>query len=265
MPARLRLRDSLALHRRLRPHARRPACVPLLLLRGALRQVPHVRHRVVRLPHPVPSVLVIGIAQVPAALRIGVGFGDGRRADDEALEVGELRDFPFVRPVAEREDRVAGIDTGGVREAMAAAHLVVEETFRFGRHTGVCLEARAITADYNPSEQQLTVYLGNQAPHMMRDIFARHLDLPEANVRVIARDVGGSFGIKVHVYPDEMAIVGVAKLLGRPIRYSADRLESMSTDIEPGDCGDAVGQDGADKECPHHEEVGPDGLLDCFG
>ena len=123
------------------------------------------------------------------------------------------------------------IDTGAVADVFASAHLVVEDTFRFGRHTGVCLEPRAITADYNASENQLTVYLANQAPHMMRDIFAKHLDIPEAHVRVIARDVGGSFGIKVHVYPDEMAVVGVAKLLGRPIRYSADRLESMSTDI----------------------------------
>jgi carbon-monoxide dehydrogenase large subunit len=123
------------------------------------------------------------------------------------------------------------LDTGGVGDVFAGAHLVVEDTFRFGRHTGVCLEPRAITADYDASEHQLTVYLANQAPHMMRDIFAKHLDMPESNVRVIARDIGGSFGIKVHVYPDEMAIVGIAKLLKRPIRYSADRLESMSTDI----------------------------------
>ena len=123
------------------------------------------------------------------------------------------------------------LDVGEVNAAMAGAHLVVEDTFRFGRHTGVCLETRAITADYNASENQLTVYLANQAPHMMRDIFAKHLEIPEANVRVIARDVGGSFGIKVHVYPDEMAIVGAARLLGRPVRYVADRLESMATDI----------------------------------
>ncbi len=124
-----------------------------------------------------------------------------------------------------------GVDTGAVQEAFARAHVVVEDTFRFGRHTGVCLEPRSITADYNASEGQLTVYMNNQAPHMMRDIFARHLEIPEANVRVITRDVGGSFGIKVHVYPDEMAVVGAAKLLGRPIRYNADRLESFSTDI----------------------------------
>ena len=124
-----------------------------------------------------------------------------------------------------------GVDTGEVAAAFAGAHLVVEDTFLMGRHTGVCLEPRAITADFNPAEQQLNVTMGTQAPHMMRDIFAKHLDLPESNVRVVARDVGGSFGIKVHVYPDEMAIVGAAKLLGRPIRYSADRLESMTTDI----------------------------------
>jgi len=139
---------------------------------------------------------------------------------------------PVIHP--ELGDNLAftrGIDTGQVAEALAGAHVVVEDTFRFGRHTGVCLEPRAITADYNASENQLTVYLANQAPHMMRDLFAKHLDIPEAHVRVIARDVGGSFGIKVHVYPDEMAVAGIAKLLGRPIRYAADRLESMSTDI----------------------------------
>ena len=139
---------------------------------------------------------------------------------------------PVIHP--ELGDNLAftrSIDTGQVAEAIAGAHVLVEDTFRFGRHTGVCLEPRAITADFNASEQHLTVYLGNQAPHMMRDLFAKHLDLPEAHVRVIARDVGGSFGIKVHVYPDEMAVAGIAKLLGRPIRYAADRLESMSTDI----------------------------------
>src|SRR3954469_2827734 len=91
-------------------------------------------------------------------------------------------------------------DTGGVDDAFAKA-VVVEETFHFGRHTGVCLEGRAILADYNAGEHSLTVYHATQAPHMMQDVFSRHLGIPEANVRVITKDVGGSFGIKVHVYP----------------------------------------------------------------
>ncbi len=122
-------------------------------------------------------------------------------------------------------------DTGGVDEAFAAADVVVEETFDFGRHTGVCLEMRSILADYNAAEHSLTVYHSTQAPHMMQDIFSRHLGIPEASVRVIARDVGGSFGIKVHVYPDEMATAALSVMLRRPVKFVADRLESFATDI----------------------------------
>jgi carbon-monoxide dehydrogenase large subunit len=122
-------------------------------------------------------------------------------------------------------------DTGGVDEAFASADVVVEETFHFGRHTGVCLEGRAILADYNAAEHSLTVYHSTQAPHMMQDIFSRHLNIPEGSVRVIARDVGGSYGIKVHVYPDEMATAALSVMLLRPVKFIADRLESFLSDI----------------------------------
>jgi carbon-monoxide dehydrogenase large subunit len=122
-------------------------------------------------------------------------------------------------------------DTGGVDEAFAAAALVVEDTFHFGRHTGVCLEGRAILADYNAGEHSLTVYHATQAPHMMQDIFSRHLGIPEANVRVIAKDIGGSYGIKVHVYPDEMATAAISVIMRRPVKFVADRLESFVSDI----------------------------------
>jgi carbon-monoxide dehydrogenase large subunit len=122
-------------------------------------------------------------------------------------------------------------DTGGVDEAFAKADVVVEETFHFGRHTGVCLEGRAILADYNAAEHSLTVYHATQAPHMMQDIFSRHLNIPEANVRVIAKDIGGAFGIKVHVYPDEMATAALSVMLRRPVKFVADRLESFLSDI----------------------------------
>ena len=122
-------------------------------------------------------------------------------------------------------------DTGGVDEIFARADLVVEDTFHFGRHTGVCPEGRAILADYNAAEHSLTVYHATQAPHMMQDIFSRHLNIPEANVRVIAKDIGGSYGIKVHVYPDEMATAALSVILRRPVKFVADRLESFLSDI----------------------------------
>lgn len=124
---------------------------------------------------------------------------------------------------------------GEVDAAFSSADLVVEETYVTGRHTGVCLEPRSILADFNPAERQLTVYHSTQAPHMMQNIFAKHLGLPETNVRVICRDVGGSFGIKVHTYADEVATCALAVMLKRPVKFVADRLESFVTDIHARD------------------------------
>ncbi|HTY78542.1 MAG TPA: xanthine dehydrogenase family protein molybdopterin-binding subunit [Candidatus Bathyarchaeia archaeon] len=121
--------------------------------------------------------------------------------------------------------------SGDAERAFRDADLVISETFTMGRHTGVTLEARAILADFDPSERRLTVYHSFQAPNMMQDILARHLNLPEHDVRVICKDVGGSFGIKVHIYPDEMATCALSVMLGRPVKFTADRLESFVSDI----------------------------------
>jgi len=123
------------------------------------------------------------------------------------------------------------IDAGAVDAAFAAADCVVEESYSFARHTGVCLEPRSILADFDSAAGSLTVHYSSQAPHMMKEIFARHFRLPESAVRVVCNDVGGSYGIKIHVYPDEMATVAIALLLGRPVKFIADRLESFVSDI----------------------------------
>jgi aerobic carbon-monoxide dehydrogenase large subunit len=126
-------------------------------------------------------------------------------------------------------------EAGHPDQGFAAADEIVEATFTFGRHTGVTNEPRAIVADWNPGEQRLTVYQGTQAPHMMQNLFAKHLGLAEHQVRVLTKDVGGSFGIKVHTYADEMATAALAKLLRRPVKFVADRLESFVTDIHARD------------------------------
>ena len=123
------------------------------------------------------------------------------------------------------------LDTGGVDAAFAAADAVAEATFEFGRHTGVTLEPRCQIADWNPGDQRLTVYHSQQAPHMMQDLYARQFGLEESAVRVICKDVGGSFGIKVHAYPDDFATVALSMLLRRPVKFVADRLESFTSDI----------------------------------
>ncbi len=148
------------------------------------------------------------------------------------MEQALSADTPVIHP--ELGDNLCfhrELDTGGVDEAFARADVVVEETFHFGRHTGVCLEGRVIVADYNAAEHTLTAYQATQAPHMMQDIFSRHLGIPEGQVRVVSKDVGGSFGIKVHVYPDEMATAALSVMLRRPVKFYADRMESFLTDI----------------------------------
>ena len=123
------------------------------------------------------------------------------------------------------------LDTRGVDEVFAAADVVFEDTYIFGRHTGVTLEPRCQLADWNPGEQKLTVHHSQQAPHMMQDLYCRQFDLQESQVRVLCADVGGSFGIKVHAYPDDFATVALSLLLARPVKFVADRLESFVSDI----------------------------------
>jgi carbon-monoxide dehydrogenase large subunit len=123
------------------------------------------------------------------------------------------------------------LETGAVDDAFARADAVVAETFTFARHTGVCPEPRSIVADFEPGERRLTLHCSSQVPHMMKEVVLRHFALTESDVRVLCRDVGGSYGIKIHVYSDEMAVVALALLLGRPVKFVADRLESFVSDI----------------------------------
>lgn len=123
------------------------------------------------------------------------------------------------------------IDRGAVDDAFASADIVLKEDFSFGRHTAVSLEPRALLADYDPGTQRLTIHTSSQVPHMIQAVFARTLGVPEHNVRIIAPDVGGSFGLKIHTFGDEVAATAASIELGRPVKFIADRLESFVSDI----------------------------------
>jgi aerobic carbon-monoxide dehydrogenase large subunit len=126
-------------------------------------------------------------------------------------------------------------EKGDLATAFQNADHVIEATFHTGRHTGVTLEPRSIIADFNRADGTLTVHQSTQAPHMMQGVFAKQLRMAESDVRVICKDVGGSFGIKVHVYPDEVAAVCMSRILGRPVKFIADRFESFVSDIHARD------------------------------
>ena len=123
------------------------------------------------------------------------------------------------------------VQSEAVDGVFASADVVVEATFITSRHTHVTLEPRSILASFNSSDRQLTAWQSTQVPHMMHWVLAHHFSIPEANVRVIAPDVGGSFGLKIHVYGDEMATVALSMMLDRPVKFVADRLESFMSDF----------------------------------
>ncbi|MEM7043277.1 MAG: xanthine dehydrogenase family protein molybdopterin-binding subunit [Pseudomonadota bacterium] len=128
------------------------------------------------------------------------------------------------------------VEAGDVDAAFARDDVVtIERRFRFNRHTGVTLEPRSSLVDFDPAEGALTYWYSGQAPHMMQAILAKHLDLPEENVRLIAEDVGGSFGIKIHTYGDDIATAAAAMILERPVKFIADRYESFVSDIHARD------------------------------
>lgn len=125
----------------------------------------------------------------------------------------------------------ASIDVGDCASAFTKADVVVEDTFRFARHTGVCLEPRSIVAAYNPSEDSLLVHQSHQCPSQQQAIYADLIGIPEHRVRVVCPDVGGAFGVKQQLYGDELATCILARLAGRPVKFIADRQESFASDI----------------------------------
>ena len=120
--------------------------------------------------------------------------------------------------------------SGDIEAAFAGAAIVVEDTFRFGRHTGVSLEPRSVLANYDPSDESLIVHESHQCPAQQQAVFADLMGLPEHRVRVICPDVGGAFGLKQQLYGDELATCIVSKLTGRPASFVADRVESFGSD-----------------------------------
>ena len=112
--------------------------------------------------------------------------------------------------------------------AMAEAAVRVRGRFRFHRKTPGAIENRAYLADYDPGRGALTLYGTTQVPGIIRDALVEALDLPGHLVRVVAPDVGGGFGGKCSLYPEEILVAVLARRLGRPVKWVGDRLEDLA-------------------------------------
>lgn len=155
---------------------------------------------------PLPSVVGLETATAPGAELLYPEWG---------TNVGT--DFPL----------------GDAAAATAAAEHVVEMTFRLARVAPRPMEPRGVVADHDG--ETLTVRAGTQAPHFVRDQLASALGLPVNAVRVLGHDVGGGFGAKEHVYPDEVLICLAAIRLRRPVRWSEEPGDHLAATLHARD------------------------------
>ena len=131
-------------------------------------------------------------------------------------------------------DSEAG-DAAATQAAFArAAHVVRLET-RVNRVTGVPMEPRAAVGDWDAASGRYTVYTGSGGSWRIQNDVARTLGVPRSAVRVVARDIGGNYGTRNSCYPEQALVAWAARRLGRPVKWTGDRRESMLTDYQARD------------------------------
>jgi aerobic carbon-monoxide dehydrogenase large subunit len=118
-------------------------------------------------------------------------------------------------------------ESGDVEAALAGAAAVVERTFRTNRQCAAPLEGRGGVAHWSGADGRLTLWSGTQVPHLARHLLAEVLGLPENTIRVVAPDVGGGFGVKAILYPEDLALCLLAGMLERPVKWVEHRREAM--------------------------------------
>jgi aerobic carbon-monoxide dehydrogenase large subunit len=124
---------------------------------------------------------------------------------------------------------------GDVDAALATAAVVVGDRFRLHRHAGVAMENRGCVARWEAGDGSLTVWSSTQIPGIARDVLAELLGIAAARVRVVAADVGGGFGIKTVLYPEEIVVAALARMIGAPVRWIGDRREDLLTSTQAWD------------------------------
>ncbi|MFN2643660.1 MAG: xanthine dehydrogenase family protein molybdopterin-binding subunit [Burkholderiales bacterium] len=161
---------------------------------------------------------------------VAVVFADDPYAAEDAAELVhlELEELAAqVSPLDAPEAALVEKGYGDLAAAFAAAHAVVELEVAVGRHTGVPLETRGALANFDPASGILTMQGAAKVPHYNRDQVARMLDLPSDMVHLIQGHVGGGFGVRGELYPEDVLVCQAALRLKRPVKWIEDRFEHL--------------------------------------
>src|SRR6516164_2715181 len=123
-----------------------------------------------------------------------------------------------------------------VEAAFARAHHITRLSLYNNRLTAVTMEPRGCIGEYDPGTRRYTLYSSTQNVHGVRQILAHQiLHVPESRIRVVARDVGGGFGMKGNVYPEEAIVLWAAQRVGRPVKWIPSRSEALLGDAQARD------------------------------
>ena len=123
------------------------------------------------------------------------------------------------------------LTNGEIDEVFARADVIVKESYTQPRLIPNAMEPRAVIVQPSPAAGDYTVWSSTQIPHVAKVLFALTLGIPEGKLRVIAPDVGGGFGSKLDVYAEEAICLALARRLGRPVKWVADRSEGYVATI----------------------------------
>jgi carbon-monoxide dehydrogenase large subunit len=121
------------------------------------------------------------------------------------------------------------VQAGDAEEAFRSAEVVTRGRYYVHRHTGMPLETRGVVAHWDAGAGQLTLWSSTQWPHTLRDVLRDVLGLAEHRARVIAPDVGGGFGVKQEIYPEELLLALLARRLAVPLKWVETRREHLLT------------------------------------
>ena len=137
-------------------------------------------------------------------------------------------DAPLLHPALGTNVVYRGARTiGDVEGAFARAAHVVSAPFAGNRYLAAPMEGRGCAARYEPAAGRLTFWSSTQSPHLLRRRLALATGIPEGRIRVLTPDVGGGFGLKIPIHPEEVAVALAARRLGRTVVWIEDRRENL--------------------------------------
>ncbi|MEV6620422.1 molybdopterin cofactor-binding domain-containing protein [Amycolatopsis sp. NPDC051106] len=155
--------------------------------------------------------------ELPVVLDMEAAIADGAALVHEDLGTNTSAVWKF--------DSAEAGTGGNVEDAISSSEVVLKRRFRQQRLVPAFMEPRACVVD--PTSTQITMWSATQVPHILRVMSALTLGIPEHKLRVIAPDVGGGFGGKIGVLPEEMMSLLVAQKLGKPVKWNETRSETM--------------------------------------